>query len=177
VVTRFRAEYAAAEARLRLELRKQYPDITLSPGFSQERDESSVVVGFGLPIPVWNANREGIAAALGQREIARARVEGSVIDVLGRIAQADAKFHGAQARRERLMAVVAPEVDSQIAESLALLRSGELNMQALFQVLTQTYDVKREILEALAEEQASFALISALIEPITFDSTRDSHEE
>lgn len=165
-MVRLNAEYAAAEARLRVELRKQYPDITLSPEFTEERDETSVTLGFGLPIPVWNANRAGIADAFAQREIARARVESAMLGVLAEIAQAEAELRGSRARRERLAAEVAPEVDRQIEESRILLRSGELDMPSLFQVLTQTYDVKQELLAALADEQSSEALVAALTNPI-----------
>lgn len=164
-VARLGAEYAAAEARLRVEIRKQYPDITVSPDFSTERDESSINLGFGLPIPVWNANRAGIAEAVAQREIARGRVEGAMLGVIAEIAQAEAGLSGARARRERLSADVAPEVDRQIEEAWVLLRSGELEMTSLFQILTQAYDVKQELLTAIAQEQSSSALILGLTSP------------
>ncbi len=164
-VARLQAEYDAAEARLRFELRKQYPDITLSPSFSEERDETSLILGFGFPIPVWNANRQGIAEAVAQRELARTRAENALQQVLSEIAQADAGLSGARARRERLMVEVAPEVDRQIGESQALLHSGELDMESLFQALVQAFDVKQELLDAVAEEQSSSLLVSALTTP------------
>lgn len=167
-VVRLKADYDAAEARLRYELRKQYPDITLSPSFSEERDETSLILGFGFPVPVWNANRQGIAEAVAQREIARARAENGLQQVLSEIAQADSGLKGARARRERLMGEVAPEVDRQIEESQALHHSGELDMASLFQALVQAYDVKQDVLTAIAEEQSSSALILALTTPFIF---------
>lgn len=176
-VVRLQSDYDASEARLRFELRKQYPDITISPTYNDEGDGTSVALGLGFPIPVWNANREGIAEAVAQREIARARAENGLQQVLSEIAQADAGFKGARARRDRLMAEVVPEVDRQIRESQSLLHSGELDMASLFQALVQTYDVKEELLEAIAEEQSTSALMLAFTTPFPLQTTEKGPQE
>lgn len=168
---RLQAEYDAAEARLRLELRKQYPDLTLSPSFAEERDETAVVLGFGFPLPIWNANRQGIANAFAQRETTRMRAESMLQSAASEFVRAEAGLGGARAHRERLIADVAPLVDRQIEESRALLRSGELDMGSLFQALTQAYDVKDELLVVHTEEQLSLVPLST---PIFLQTEQES---
>lgn len=63
------AAYGASETELRTEIRKQYPQIKLSPGFMREDKENKVTLGLELDIPLWNRNREAIARAHGDRAL------------------------------------------------------------------------------------------------------------
>lgn len=63
------ASYGASETELEAEIRKQYPDITLSPGYLHEDKENKVTLGLELNIPLWNRNRAGIAKAQGDRSL------------------------------------------------------------------------------------------------------------
>lgn len=165
-VVRLSADYEAAEARLRVELRKQYPDLTLSPAYEDERGESSVTLGLGLiPIPVWNANKPGIADAAAERDIARARAEGRLQQALGEVVQAQARLAGAKALREGLVQGAAPEADLQMTEAQALLRVGEADMGMVFQALTQAYGIKQELIDATLGEQLALADLEALTSP------------
>lgn len=165
-VARLSAEYEAAESRLRVELRKQYPDLTLSPTYEDERGESSVTLGLGLiPIPVWNANKPGIADAVARRDIARARAEGKLQQVLAEVAEAQARLAGAKALRDGLVAGAAPEADLQMTEAQALLRVGEADMGMVFQALTQAYGIKRELIDATLEAQLALVELGALTSP------------
>ena len=164
---RVRAAYAAAEARLRVELRKQYPDITFSPSYEDEGSESALVLGLGFPVPVWNANRPGIARARAERDIARARAEAMLESLLGAQAQAVARQEGARLRRERLATEAAQLVDRQMAEAQALLRIGEADAGLLFQALAQAFAIKLELLEASEEERLAAAKAAALVAPVS----------
>lgn len=63
--------YQTSEQELRLEIRKQYPDISLSPGFEHEEGNNKLALEFGFTLPLWNRNREAIARAHGARELGR----------------------------------------------------------------------------------------------------------
>lgn len=63
------AAYGASETELRAEIRRQFPDITLSPGFMREDGEDKLTLGVELNIPLWNRNREAIARAHGDRAL------------------------------------------------------------------------------------------------------------
>ncbi len=161
-IARLRAEYQAAEVRLRVELRKQYPDLTLSPNYADEENETALVIGLGFPVPVWNANRAGIAEAAGARDIARARAIAAYQHLQAEYAQALSALAGSREQHARLRTEAAPAVDTQLAESRALLDVGEIDIVVLYETLGQALAVKQELLNAaLAESIAGVRLEAA----------------
>lgn len=164
-IARLRAEYAAAEARLRVELRKQYPDITLSPAATDERDETALLLGLGMPIPVWNANRAGIAEAAAARDFERIRVETAYESVVAEYGQMERRHAGARARRASLSGEAGPEADRQLEEAVALLRLGEIDVIPLYEALAQSLAVKQDLLDAQTEEAIAHAALAALPRP------------
>ncbi|MBI1321115.1 MAG: hypothetical protein GC168_19495 [Candidatus Hydrogenedens sp.] len=175
---RLEAGYRAAEDRLRLELRKQYPDITLSPAYADEEDETSLRVGLGIPLPVWNANRQGIAEALAGREIARAQAEAGYQQLISEEAQARAALRGSRDRRGMIENDIIPVVDAQLRESLALLQAGELDLIVLHEALAQALAVKEELLEAaLGEAEASARLTAATARGMVMHTSTESTDD
>lgn len=68
------AGYQSAEASLRLEVAKQYPDLTLSPGLLWEAGQMKWSLGLSLLPPLLDRNRGPIAEAKAHREEAAANV-------------------------------------------------------------------------------------------------------
>jgi outer membrane protein TolC len=67
------ARYAAAEAALRLEIAKQYPDVDLGPGYAYEEHQSYFTVGLSAAIPLFDRNQGPIAEAEARRRQAAAQ--------------------------------------------------------------------------------------------------------
>ncbi len=63
------ANHDTSEAELQREIRKQYPELELGPGFEHEDGNSKVGIGVGVRLPLWNRNRQGIAEARAERNI------------------------------------------------------------------------------------------------------------
>ncbi len=59
--------YAAAEADVRLQIAKQYPDIDIGPGYTYEEKRSYFTLGFSAAIPLFDRNRGPIAEAEARR--------------------------------------------------------------------------------------------------------------
>ncbi len=153
------AEYEAAEERLRLEVRKQYPDLNLGPGYSFEEGLSRVGLGFGFPIPLWNHNRQAVAEAKAEREAAWTRAEVRIEQVFSELARAEVRLRYAAQRRKMLLDDVAPLVDRQVEETRKLLDLGEVDVLVLREALSSAVETKLELLAAtLAEAQAASAL-------------------
>ena len=57
------AAHRTSEAELEREIRKQYPELSVNPGFEHEDGNSKVGIGIGLNLPLWNRNQQGIAVA------------------------------------------------------------------------------------------------------------------
>lgn len=154
-----RAQYEAAEQALRLEIRKQYPDLRVGPSFSFEEGFTRLGLGFGLPIPLWNYNRQAVAEALAERDAARTRAEAQTEQVVSALARAEARLRFAAERRRMLLDEVAPLADRQVTEARKLLDLGEVNVLLLRDALATALETKLEILGAtLAEAQAANAL-------------------
>lgn len=67
-------DYESAEASLKLEVAKQYPDIHLSPGYQWDQGANKWQLGLTAEIPLLNRNEGPIAEAVARRAEAHARV-------------------------------------------------------------------------------------------------------
>ena len=92
------AEYAAAEAALRLEIAKQYPDVHLGTGYQFDQGENKWALGLTAEIPVLNRNQGPIAEASARRTEAAARVLALQAHIAGDVDRALAAWRGAQSR-------------------------------------------------------------------------------
>jgi len=153
------AEYEAAEQRLRLEVREQYPDLKVGPSYSFEEGLSRLGLGLGFPLPLWNRNRQAVAEAFAEREAARIRAETLIEQVFSELARAEMRLRSAGERREMLLEDVAPLVELQVAETRDLLELGEVDVLVLRDALASAVETKLELLAAtLAQARAANAL-------------------
>ena len=63
------AEYQSFEQALKLEIEKQYPDVTLSPGFLFQEGESLWVLAAAWTLPLFHNNDGQIARSLAERKL------------------------------------------------------------------------------------------------------------
>ena len=151
-----RARYEAAEQRLRLEIREQYPDVTLGPTYSLEEGFSRFGFGISVPLPLWSRNRQAIAEAMADREAARIQAQTTLEAVMSNLAQVEVRLRFASERRRMLSDEVAPLVDRQVTETRDLLELGEINVLVLRDAISSAVETKLELLTAtLAEAQAA----------------------
>ena len=67
------AAYEAVEAALRLEIARQYPNITLGPGYTYDQGDNQYLLNLVVDVPVFHQNQGPIAEAQAQRREAAAR--------------------------------------------------------------------------------------------------------
>ena len=89
------ARYAAAEARLRLEIARQYPDIVLSPGYSYDQGDRIWSLGFSTLLALLDRNQGLIAEAKSLREVEAAQFEALQANVIAGLDQAEARYSAA----------------------------------------------------------------------------------
>lgn len=150
-----RAEYEVSEQRLRLEVRKQFPDLHIGPGYELEDGQSKITLAFGIPIPLINLNKEGIARARGERLAARAAFEGELEGQLHRLARAEQARAAAELRYALLQGEIAPLVDEHLTETLKLAKLGEFDAMRLTEALSRRLEAQLELLQAKADQAAA----------------------
>lgn len=106
------AEYAAAEAALRLEIARQFPDVHLKPGYQYDQGESKWALGLSVELPVLNQNQGPIAEANARRSQAAAEFTALQARVIGELDAAASAFRVA---REQL-AVTENLISAQVAQ-------------------------------------------------------------
>jgi outer membrane protein TolC len=120
------AAYDGSEGDLRGEIAKQYPAITISPGFTWERGLVKLPFNIGLALPPRDLNRRAIAAAEARRAESGKRLEASVANAGAAI---DAAMREASAARQSLAAVRSGELGS--ARRLAKIADTQINAGAI----------------------------------------------
>ena len=106
------ADYAAAEAGLRLEIAKQYPDLHLGPGYawnSGNAGDSQWSLGLTLELPVLDQNQGPIAEAEARRKLAAAKFVELQSQVIGEIDRAVAGWRVAREQLKTGTALLAAE--------------------------------------------------------------------
>ena len=169
-----RADYEVAEQTLRLEVRRQYPDLAVGGGFGTDEGTERVLGGIGLPLPLWNQNRRAIAEARAARDAARAAAEGEYEQLLTEAAMARAAVDAAAERLSFVQTQLAPLVDEQLAAARQLGRLGTYNALVLLEALKGVYDAKSEVVQARLKLGLSTIRLRALVEP---DSTGAATEK
>ena len=159
-----RAEYEVAERTLKLEVRRQYPDLKLGGGFGTDEGDERVLFGAALPLPLLNANRRAIAEARAAREVARAAAEAEYDHLHGEFAAARAESEGARVRVEYVERELAPLADRQVEDALRLGRVGEFNTLVLLEALKTAHEAKLEVLDARLGSALAQRRLEALLD-------------
>jgi len=118
-----RARLGELETALKIEIRRQYPELTIGPSTALEEGKTRVGLAASLTLPLWNRNRSGIAEAEGRRDESRNAAVAAWRNLV-----ADCAVN------ERLLAVnasAAPaDADRALASAARLHRQGELDASA-----------------------------------------------
>jgi outer membrane protein TolC len=156
------AGYAAAEARVRLQVAEQYPDLQLGPGLFFDHGENKWTLLFGLPSLLLNRNRGPIAESEAARSVAATRFTEEQEAVLSEL---DAALIGCSGGESRLLAAdslsaAANEQLHVVAEAFERGETARLDVATAEVLVTAA---ERSRLDAgLAQDAAGLALEAAL---------------
>lgn len=112
-------DYAIAERQLRLAIARQYPDITLEPGYYWDHGVVKWPANLGLTLPI-NGNRSEIATARGARDVAGKRMLALQADIYSQIAAAE--------RAEALAREATAAAESQLQSAQRQLAQSRLSL-------------------------------------------------
>jgi outer membrane protein TolC len=160
-----RAAYEVAEQALRLEIRKQYPDIVIGGGYGEEENEDRLLLGLSVPIPILNANRGGIAEAKAQRDVARTHVETTFERLVHELAAAKMAHQRAQRQRELYERELSPMLAEQATEVERIAQLGEVDALLLLDTVTRQFETKSRLLDLKLMEHEAAVTIERLLGP------------
>lgn len=171
-----RERYEVSEQALRLAVREQYPDITLGGGYGDE-DDDRLLMGVSLPIPVINANREGIARARAERERARVEAELAVGALLRELDEAKRRSRTIGAQRAVFDQTAMEMIETQRQELTQLAQLGEIGPLVVVSALDTELDVRERLLELELEFTIALIDMQRLIGPPSTTQTPTSPVE
>ena len=110
------ADYAAAEADLRLEIAKQYPDLHFGPGYAWNNGnagDNQWSLGLTLELPIFDQNQGPIAEAEARRKLSAAKFIELQSQVIGEIDRAVAGWRVAEEQLKTGNELIASEQQQQ----------------------------------------------------------------
>lgn len=164
-LARLRDEYEVAEQTLRREVREQYPDLAIGPLAEFDRGDKLLGFSLSLPIPIVNANKQGIAQAFAERELARVTFETAYERLIGSLAATRARLDMIREQREVIETDIAPLVDRQLADAQNLLQLGEGGAPVLLESLTRVGQTQMSLIDARLGESLALARLAELVGP------------
>lgn len=164
-LARLREEYEITEQTLRREVRKQYPDLTIGPLAEFDRGDTLLGFSLALPIPILNANKQGIAEAHAERDLARAAFETAYERLVGSLAATRARLASIREQREFIETEIAPMVDRQLTDAQNLLQLGEGGTLVLLESLARVAQTRMDLIDARLGESLARAELTLLVGP------------
>jgi len=160
------SDYAAADAALKLEIAKQYPDLHLQPGYTFDQGENKFALGVSLELPVFNRNEGPIAEAEAHRNEIAARFLALQAQVLGQADSSLAKYRSALTELKTAEDLAKIE-NHRLASVQRAFEIGQEDRLTLASAQAENAATQRARLESLRKAQAALgALEDALQRPL-----------
>jgi CRISPR system Cascade subunit CasA len=158
------ARLDAAEAALRTEIRRQYPELRLGPSLGYEDGEGRLGIGAGLDLPLWNRNRQAIAEAEGARAVARGELLAEHRALCQEAARLEARLVSAQEETATLRRQLLPEASEHLEQAMRLVARGEADVLVLSGSVARVFEAEQQACDAEAETDVTAAALRALAE-------------
>jgi cobalt-zinc-cadmium efflux system outer membrane protein len=157
------ARYQTAEETLRLEIKKQYPDIVIGSGYASEFNNHQVLFSLSVPLSIWNRNQAGIAKARTTREVARAEAETTFFRLFRELTLANATLLIKKTQHAYFKEEIVPMLAEQTSDVRKIAALGEVDTFILLETVTRQFDAKQQLLElTLAELDAAITIYKIL---------------
>jgi len=150
------ANYQTAEESLRLEIKKQYPDIEIGSGYGSEFNDHRVLFGLTIPLSIWNRNQAGIANAKTQREVAR---------LFRELTLANTSFLIKKTQRAFYANDIVPMLEEQTKDIVQIVELGEVDTFILLETVTRQHDAKNRLLRLQADEMIAAIRVHQILGP------------
>ena len=154
------ADYDIAENALRLEVAKQYPQVSLGPAYNYDHGVTKLPFSLSLALPPWDLNRGAIAKAEADRAAAGRALEAAQAGVLAAV---DAALEAESRARQDLDRVrahslpVAQKTDADLVRSTAAGQTDRVDelaaRGAMIDVYLDMLDAQRAAMTAAVDRE------------------------
>jgi cobalt-zinc-cadmium efflux system outer membrane protein len=168
-IRRVLAEYAAADAAVRLEVAKQYPDLQLTPSYQFQEGFGEYVLGAALQqLAPFHRNRPIIEQAEAEREQAASQFQFQQAQAIGEMERAVAQYQAAfKVWQDAGSRVLVIQRDREAAARRAL-AAGEGDRLSVATARLETIVASRTELEALTRVTTALAALEdAMQQPLS----------
>ncbi|MGB8275626.1 MAG: TolC family protein [Alphaproteobacteria bacterium] len=149
-IRRALASYAAAEATLREEIAKQFPDLTLSPSLLWDQADWVKTLGLSVLAPIFNRNEGPIAEAEARRKLEAAKFTALLAQVMGQVSQTRLGYEAAVKAWVTADGLVAAQTE-RLRQAEKLIAYGETDKLSLVQAEIELVAAERAQLRARVE--------------------------
>ena len=156
------AAYEASQTTLQLEIAKQYPDLSIGPGYSWDAGALKWSLALGLMLPLFDRNQGPIAEAEATREEAAASFRATQEQAIADIAAARAAY--AQARRQlALTQAMADDQAKRLLSAEQAFRAGATDRLALLAAQVEASTAQTTHLDALLDAHRTAGLLETAV--------------
>lgn len=170
------ARYAASEAKLKLEIAKQTPDISLAPGYAFDQNDNRWSLGFSTILALLHRNEGPIAEAAAQREVEARKFEELQSRILGDLEKARASHQAAldeEAKATRLWSAQLQRA----AQTARQFEAGQIDRLEMTGVELETLVVEQGLLAARTRVLRALGMLEdAIQKPIDGSFLPDNPE-
>ena len=160
------ADYQASQSALQIEVAKQYPDITLGPGFLMDAGQAKWSFGLSLVLPLLNRNQSPIAEAEARRQLAAANFLTVQTRAIGEVEQALAGYRAVLDKLRTADTLLATQRRKE-QSAARLQRAGETDRSTLLGAQVELAVAELARVETLLQaQQALGALEDAVRRPL-----------
>lgn len=157
------ADYSATQDDLQAEVARQYPDLTIGPGYQLDQGEGKWSLGLDVSLPLFNRNAGAIAASEAKRAAAAARFQSVQLKALSEVDLAAGEFAAALAD---LKTVGRMDADLVVAAKhlAAQEKAGELTALESARQLMEQADALATAATARQRAERSLAVLEAAVQ-------------
>jgi len=150
-----RAAYQVTEQELRLEIAKQYPDITLGATYAGDPGATKKIWGLtlGIPIPVFDRNQQRVVVARKERDRVRAAYEAELSRALAALEGAYAEYEFAVKKQQLIETVILAKSEANLEVAARSIEAGTFDSLKFLVVARTLREVQIERVKAEQEVQ------------------------
>ncbi|SKA34850.1 Outer membrane protein TolC [Enhydrobacter aerosaccus] len=167
------AQYEAAQSALKLAIAKQYPDLSVGPGYAYDQGDNLYTFAVGTEVPILNQNQGPIAEAEARRGEAAARVVALQATVIGSIDRSLAAWQSAGRGLGTAEELVRAETLRRARIERAV-RLGEADRLAGLTAELEQVVVEQARFEAIVQQREALAQIEDALQVPMFDADETS---